>query len=253
VNQAQSPLFWQPSENRSTAKIIAAAVAGLVVVGGLAFYLLSGESAEPQTAAKDAPSALPPAPSPAPEPPTPAPAATSARATAASAPPPVEPAEPAPPIAVDPCVASFFPDGTFTGDLPRFNFVCSEADPRKGAIELSGRLIYAGQGKGIVTDAMKEWAILNWYEMAFFALAKARCCEQPKPIHVGAGKKCHFEEALVAVAAARGEELDAALDGYDKAISCVIKFRMLSHFKQRHPTFGPDRDVYKRIAARSPR
>lgn len=149
-------------------------------------------------------------------------------------------------------MAKHFAPGAFAKDPPKLDFVCTERDPRKGAVELSARLVYA-QKKKPVTDAMKEWSILNWYELAFFAIAQRACCAERPALDTKVGKACDFDAKLTALGEAghTGNGLDEAIAEFDKAVQCLINFQLAAHYKQTHPTYGPERDAFKRISERS--
>ncbi len=78
------------------------------------------------------------------------------------------------------CVASYLPKGAF-GKQPDLGFLCTETDPNKGAQQM--RVVVVGSApKGTVTDAMKLWARLGWYDMPAFAVIRGGCCEDPKAL-----------------------------------------------------------------------
>lgn len=87
------------------------------------------------------------------------------------------------------CVASYLPKGAF-GKAPDLSWLCTETDPNKGATQL--RVAVVGSApKGAVTDAMKLFSKLGWYDMAAYAVVRAGCCEEPKPlITPEPGKDC---------------------------------------------------------------
>ncbi|EYF00098.1 Hypothetical protein CAP_1382 [Chondromyces apiculatus DSM 436] len=57
---------------------------------------------------------------------------------------------------------------------PPLGWMCAEVDPRRGAARLKQEVVRGGGST--VTTAMKEHALLHWYEMATFAALRARCC-----------------------------------------------------------------------------
>ncbi|MEO6603616.1 MAG: hypothetical protein ABIQ16_27275 [Polyangiaceae bacterium] len=77
------------------------------------------------------------------------------------------------------CVAGYLPKGTFD-KAPDMSWVCEESDPRSGAEKL--RVAVINGGKGTTSDAMKIFARIGWYDMAAFAVVRAGCCENAKPI-----------------------------------------------------------------------
>jgi hypothetical protein len=118
----------------------------------------------------------------------PASAAASAATTApVEAPPATATASAAPataaPLDWNACVLSqFAPQAFVSTELVDQKVVCSETDPRKGAAAIRSRLVLASGGRP--TDAMREWALLSWYEMAAFAVIRARCCAAAPPLRL---------------------------------------------------------------------
>lgn len=77
------------------------------------------------------------------------------------------------------CVSGYLPKGTFD-KAPDMSWVCEESDPRTGAEKL--RVAVINGGKGSVSEAMKIFARIGWYDMAAFAVVRAGCCENAKPL-----------------------------------------------------------------------
>jgi hypothetical protein len=69
-------------------------------------------------------------------------------------------------------------DPTQPLDLTR---LCVETDTRRGAGQVRAEIIRASQG-GPATQAMREWAVLGWYELAALEVLRARCCADPAPV-----------------------------------------------------------------------
>jgi serine/threonine protein kinase len=77
------------------------------------------------------------------------------------------------------CVSGYLPKGTFD-KAPDMSWVCEESDPRTGAEKL--RVAVINGGKGNVSDAMKIFARMGWYDMAAYSVVRAGCCENAKPL-----------------------------------------------------------------------
>jgi hypothetical protein len=127
-----------------------------------------------------------------------------------------------------------------------FSFVCSETDPIKGGAAIRTQLVRAHHN---VSEAMKEWALLGWYEMAAFAVIQARCCPSPAPLKLPEVHGCpSLSEALTAIgAAARAASdpadkgLKKAVDTYTNDIHCVVRIGMASRFAHMgNPQGGED-------------
>ena len=145
------------------------------------------------------------------------------------------PAEPAPaasaaasPEDVTTCAAQQFAPDAFRASVPDMAWICDESDPRRGAAGLKQRVVQAGAGVGRAgaTNAMREWAMLHWYEMASFAVIRARCCPSAGklglPLAFGSCEP--LDRALDGIGAAavgRGD-MEAALARYRSAIHCAI-------------------------------
>jgi hypothetical protein len=119
-----------------------------------------------------------------------------------------------------------FPEGSFSSGRVRFDFMCDETNPYRGASQLHTQVVLGG-GRG-VTDAMREWSTLGWYNMAAFAVVRTRCCSSPPPLRTKTTlTRCKFDERLEAVskAAMAGSEADAklAVTEYTEAVHCLAR------------------------------
>src|SRR5262249_21090343 len=136
--------------------------------------------------------------------------ATGAPASAATAP----PAPAAGGVAA--CVLPLFPPESFDAATD-FSFICSETDPIKGGASIRMQLVRAHHN---VSEAMKEWALLGWYEMASFAVLQAHCCPSVAPLKLPEVHGCpSMPDALAAIASAAGATSDPA----DKALKKIVE------------------------------
>ncbi len=122
------------------------------------------------------------------------------------------------------CVGAYLPKGAF-GKPPELNWLCGESEPNKGAQAL--RVAIVGNApKGEVTNAMKLWARLGWYDMAAFAVVRAGCCAEPKSLSLpAAGSGCEpmadsLRELSKEIVA--GRSYADALKRYDGAVQCEV-------------------------------
>lgn len=122
------------------------------------------------------------------------------------------------------CVMGYMPKGTFA-TAPKFADLCEQTDPRAGASKLLVEIVTASP-KGEVTEARKIFARIGWYDMAAFAVVRAGCCTDAKPLDLpepSAGCSA-MDEALrelgQAVVAMRPPE--EALKKYSASIQCEI-------------------------------
>lgn len=122
------------------------------------------------------------------------------------------------------CVASYLPKGAFAKE-PDLGFLCSEQDPNKAAQALRVAIVGSAP-KGAVTDAMKLWARLGWYDMAAYAVIRAGCCEEPKDLDLAApASSCDaMSEALrdLAKNVVAGKTYEDDLKKYTAAIHCEL-------------------------------
>lgn len=152
------------------------------------------------------------------------------------------------------CVSGYLPKGTFE-KAPDMSWVCEESDPRLGAEKL--RVAVINGGKGTLTEAMKIFARIGWYDLAAFAVVRAGCCENAKPLSLPEPSKgCSvmsesLRELGSAVVAQRS--YDEALKSYTAAIHCEVKAGKGSAFKHpAHPVGGEDTAFVELIHAVQP-
>jgi hypothetical protein len=121
------------------------------------------------------------------------------------------------------CVSGYLPKGTFE-KAPDMSWVCEQSDPVAGAEKL--RVAVINGGKGSVTDAMKIFSRIGWYDMAAFAVVRAGCCEAAKPLSLpppSAGCTA-MDEALrdIASSVVASRSYDEPLKTYAAAIQCEL-------------------------------
>lgn len=140
------------------------------------------------------------------------------------------------------CVAGYMPKGTFD-KAPAMSWVCDNADPRDGAGKLRGAVINGG--KGNTTDAMKIFARLGWYDMAAYAMVRAGCCENPKPLTLPppSASCTPMDEALrdLGSTLAATKPYEDALKKYTAAIHCELNANQGAKFgRTQRPAGGED-------------
>ncbi len=141
------------------------------------------------------------------------------------------------------CVAGYLPPDTF-GKAPDLAFVCGEADPRLGAEKLHGAVV-SGAPRGQVTDAMKIFAKIGWYDMAAFAVVRAGCCPDASPLAIPKlSDSCtKMDESLreVGEAVVAMKPVGPALKKYTESIHCELNLGR-SHVLRRkeRPAGGED-------------
>jgi len=169
-------------------------------------------------------------------------ASASAPSSARPAPPPSAPAKPPPkppkpkPIDVNACVTSVLPDGSFSKP-PSFEFICTEADPVKGALTVKSTIIKGAAGS--TSKAMREWVKLGWYEMLAYSLLRAKCCNAPPALAWSFDISCPVDKPLKRFEkAVRGRDtkaFDKIFFEYAEEIRCLSRFGQAPDFNQGAP------------------
>ena len=90
---------------------------------------------------------------------------------------------------------------------------------------MKSEVVRASTGRK-VTDGMKEWWMLQWYEMAAFAVVRGRCCSAPPPLTLPApiGECVPLDRALdrLGAAARDADDVERALAEYTRAVHCAV-------------------------------
>jgi hypothetical protein len=166
---------------------------------------------------------------------SPAPAVTQSAATAPAA------------DATD-CVRALFPRGSFDYRKPTFAFVCEQADPLKGGTEVRSQLVLGG-GQN-VTDGMRLWAGLGWYEMAAYSVLRAHCCANPPELRWNFKLVCTVDQSLAKLEAAVAKKDKAAVaeaaEGYLGDARCLSQFGQGRNFGQAAPP-GAGRASFEKL------
>ncbi len=134
----------------------------------------------------------------------------------------------------DRCMQVLFPPDTFAADPPSFAAVCRRGHPRKGAQAIKGIVVASGNQRAL-TEGMREWSLLGWYEMAAFAVMHGRCCSTTIDLSHPSFEVCDIGRALEALhGAARGraDHLGAATQAYSKAATCIWSSNRAKLFQQ---------------------
>jgi serine/threonine-protein kinase len=138
----------------------------------------------------------------------------------------------APPVELGACVRELFPADTFSSDS-KLEALCKEFDPRRGATTLRGEVARVGLVARTTTQGMREFAVLSWYDMAVFAIARDKCCPAnelaPLDLPPSLGSCPSLTDALETLghAARDRKDLEAPLAKYREAVVCTV--RGLSH------------------------
>ena len=123
------------------------------------------------------------------------------------------------------CVMGYMPKDTF-GSAPDFSGVCEVTDPRIGADKLRVAIVGSAPKTAGATEAQKIFARIGWYDMAAFAVVRAGCCPDAKPLELPEpSKTCSsMSEALsfVGQEVVANHPLEDPLKKYTAAIHCEL-------------------------------
>jgi hypothetical protein len=237
------PLPAAAAKRKSSRMPIVIGIVGVVAVSAaaatVAWYLTSPRPRTPppvETAAASAPEPAPvPAPAPAPVPTASAPAPKLAPKDARA------------------CFAQLMPTDAFGDTTPDLKPACSGRRAYPTTLVLKSAVVAAG--KNSVTDAMREWSMLGWYETAAFAAMRAHCCPDAKALTVTSTfAECRLEEALAYVANAIDDpdKMKDATKKYQAAVMCLTGRGWANAFGRGGPPYGGEMvhfdKVMKRIA-----
>jgi hypothetical protein len=122
------------------------------------------------------------------------------------------------------CVAGYLPKGAFVA-TPKLDWLCGETDPRLGAERFRTAVVKGGAGTQI-TDAMKLFSRIGWYDMAAFAVARGGCCADAEPIELPVPIEgcADMGQALREIAknVLASQPFDEPAERYNKAINCEV-------------------------------
>jgi eukaryotic-like serine/threonine-protein kinase len=201
------------ARDSTTTVLMALAVLVWVVAGYFAVRANDASETDPSAAGAGSGSAapgLPPTSDPGDKPATSATVSASASASA-------------PAKTVDPsaCVA----DALATEGID-YGFICKQTNPLKAAGRVKSALVR--NGAGLVTDGMRQWAGLGWYEMAAFTALRAHCCPPGEELAYNFTLACPLDEAVnlldTAVRTGDAAKVEVAVKRYSKESRCLDQF-----------------------------
>jgi hypothetical protein len=174
----------------------------------------------------------------------------------ASAPPSASSASlPAPPPDRRTCAAAFFPEEAF-GAEEDFKFLCKDDDLRAVTALLHQSIVRGGRDTGGVTEAMKEWATLSWYELAVAATMRQSCCpEDQRKLKLPKYQSVcdHLADSLQELSKPpipKGEALVERSKEYHRAVKCLFDGRVARPYHYRNVSNGQNRLTFKAIVER---
>lgn len=142
------------------------------------------------------------------------------------------------------CVMGYLPKNSF-GSAPDFSALCEQADPRAGADKLRVAIVASAPKSGSTTEAQKLFSRMGWYDMAAFAVVRAGCCPDAKPLELPEpGKGC---DDMAQTLSNLGREIVAnhpaeeSLKKYTAAVHCELNLGRGQLFrKAERPAGGED-------------
>lgn len=139
------------------------------------------------------------------------------------------------------CMMPLFASGTFASPPAALDAACQITDPRKGVELVKTEVVVGGAGR-LVSDGMREWAIMGWYGMGAFAILRSSCCPSAPELRIPFKVPgCDIETAMKDLAAAAtsktatDDEVKTALKAYTKAAKCTSRAGAVASFGQKGP------------------
>jgi hypothetical protein len=150
----------------------------------------------------------------------------------------------APTDKVSSCVIGYLPKNSFAS-APDFSTLCEQVDPRSGADKLRVAIVASAPKTGGATDAQKIFSRMGWYDLAAFAVVRAGCCPDAKPLELPEpSKTCN---SMSAALQELGKEVvsnhpaEEPLKKFTAAVHCEVKLGRGAAFrKSEHPAGGED-------------
>ena len=137
------------------------------------------------------------------------------------------------------CMMPLFATGTFVSPPAAFDGICQITDPREAVKMVKMQVILSGAGR-LVSDGMREWAIIGWYGMPAVAAMRAVCCPGAAEMHITYNvPKCEVEAAMKRLLAAsinpksEDTEITDALKDYSKTVGCTADSGAAGAFGQK--------------------
>jgi hypothetical protein len=148
------------------------------------------------------------------------------------------------------CVAGYLPKDTFNESVPDFAWICSERDPREGGSKLRTAIVVA-RPKDRMTDAMRIFGRLGWYDMAAYAVVYRGCCTDAPPLTLpepapGCGPMAEALNQLGREALSeRGA--DEPLKIIAEAIDCEVKANRASNYKRTAKSTAGEPEAFREL------
>jgi hypothetical protein len=172
----------------------------------------------------------------------------------------------------DACVASYFPEGAFSG-APSFEFVCSSRDFREIATSLHAQVTLAppvssanavgggsndASANAVVATASSAQPVgesLGWYELPAAAIIRQHCCPAAAPLTLpeSTGWCEQLQSAVRRVAEDSGKagDLAPAARAFDKAVNCLFANKLARPYAYPKPPSDDNRRAFQQFLGRA--
>ncbi|MCL2822656.1 MAG: hypothetical protein FWD57_01570 [Polyangiaceae bacterium] len=233
----------------AAAILLAACVIGIVVLVAVSPTKKTTAIADQQTSGDVAHTADPanqsdPAPNDSPQNKDTTPAASTVPPTNSDHTDPSEPA--APTLDVRACVESFFPPNTFLPVTP-LDAVCSDSTPQKAVITLYKQIVNGGNGK--VTEGMRIWSNMSWYEIAIASMVRTKCCPDSQPFQFPEGiEQCDpLSEAIskASTGLCTPEAAKERSSAVEQPVKCLVAHKRILPFRYTGAIKADQRRVFE--------
>jgi hypothetical protein len=148
------------------------------------------------------------------------------------------------------CVAGYLPKDTFSENVPDFAWICSERDPREGGSKLRTAIVVSRR-KDRMTDAMRIFGRLGWYEMAAYAVVYRGCCAEAPPLTLPepATGCAQLAEALnhVGREALSERGVDEPLRVMAAAIECEVKANRAANYRRPGKPAAGEEEAFREL------
>jgi eukaryotic-like serine/threonine-protein kinase len=152
------------------------------------------------------------------------------------------------------CIVSLFPPDSFD-HATDFSALCSETDPFKTGAGIRRELV---RGHRTVSDGMREWALLGWYEIPAASLVRSRCCPSPEPLEFPETKACKpmaevlapLDHATAATSDPADQTLRDAVDAYTRDVYCIVRSGIAHRFGRKDKPEGGEITAFTHFLGR---
>src|SRR5262249_45374742 len=110
-----------------------------------------------------------------------------------------------------------------------------------------------------ISEGMREWALLGWYELAAYSVMRERCCPSPPPLQLPEVRGCTpMPEVLSGISAAAAATTDPedralkkAVDAYTNNVYCISRSGIAARFGRVGPPQGGEDTTFMRFLRRA--